>query len=56
MNWNRTRLAALTPAFFLMTAQAADVKSPAAKPKAAKSAGASKPDDIRVPLGLLPIQ
>jgi cytochrome c peroxidase len=58
MKWNQCWLAAIPPAIFLMAAQAAETTTPkpvAARAKAAK-ASASKTEDIRVPLGLLPIQ
>jgi cytochrome c peroxidase len=52
MKWNRTWLAAVAPAIFLMHADAAAGQAPAAKPVKATP----KTEDIRVPLGLLPIQ
>ena len=63
MTWNYTWLAALPPAIFILpaiftiTAQAADVKPATAKPaRKAPPKTAPKVEDIRVPLGLLPIQ
>ena len=56
MSWNQTRLAWIAPALFLMTALAADAQAPA-KATAPKAKPAKvKTEDIRVPLGLLPIQ
>jgi cytochrome c peroxidase len=56
MEWSHTRLAWIAPALFLMAASAADTTAPA-KPAASKPQPAkAKREDIRVPLGLLPIQ
>jgi cytochrome c peroxidase len=59
MNWNQIRLASMAPAIFLIAAYGAQTNKPAAtapsKARPAKPA-AAKTEDIRVPLGLLPIQ
>src|SRR5688572_24734509 len=53
MKWNCTWLAAIAPAIFLMHGNTAGAQAPAAK-RAPNPA--PKTEDIRVPLGLLPIQ
>jgi cytochrome c peroxidase len=55
MNWNHKWLAVVPSAIFLLPGFAAETSKPAAKTKAAKSAAALTAD-VRVPLGLLPIQ
>src|SRR5262245_22810548 len=56
MKGNYTWLAAVAPAIFLMNADAASAQAPAAKPAKRAAKPAPSTEDIRAPLGLLPIQ